>query len=98
MAAPSYWADRELAIEWFQTVPFGMNPEGMAAWCYQGDGLKLWEETYAPFNIVAPAGTGVCPTDGRMVPQEDQHAQRLQRAQDARGPPTGGRASRESTS
>jgi len=26
------------------TVPFGMNPQGMAAWYYQGDGLKLWEE------------------------------------------------------
>jgi hypothetical protein len=24
-----------------------MNPEGMAAWYYQGDGRKLWEETYA---------------------------------------------------
>ena len=33
-------------------IPFGMNPEGMAAWYYQGDGLKLWEETYAPFNLV----------------------------------------------
>jgi TRAP-type mannitol/chloroaromatic compound transport system substrate-binding protein len=33
MGTPSYWADREPAIEWFQTVPFGMNPEGMAAWC-----------------------------------------------------------------
>ena len=52
MAAPSYWAANEPAIEWFQTVPFGMNPEGMAAWYYQGDGLKLWEETYAPFNLV----------------------------------------------
>ena len=24
-----------------------MNPEGMTAWYYQGDGLKLWEEAYA---------------------------------------------------
>ena len=48
MGTPSYWADREPAIEWFQTVPFGMNPEGMAAWYYQGDGLKLWEEPRLP--------------------------------------------------
>ena len=32
---------QEPAIEWFSTIPFGMNPEGMAAWYYQGDGLKL---------------------------------------------------------
>jgi len=29
-----------------------MNPQGMTAWFYQGDGLKLWEEICAPFNIV----------------------------------------------
>jgi TRAP-type mannitol/chloroaromatic compound transport system substrate-binding protein len=38
------------------TIPFGMNAEGMAAWYHQGDGLKLWEETYAPFNLVPRQG------------------------------------------
>jgi TRAP-type mannitol/chloroaromatic compound transport system substrate-binding protein len=52
MAVSSYWAAREPAVEWFATIPFGMNPEGMAAWYYRGDGLKLWEEAYAPFNLV----------------------------------------------
>jgi TRAP-type mannitol/chloroaromatic compound transport system substrate-binding protein len=52
MAVSSYWAAREPAVEWFATIPFGMNPEGMAAWFHQGDGLKLWEEAYAPFNLV----------------------------------------------
>jgi TRAP-type mannitol/chloroaromatic compound transport system substrate-binding protein len=61
MAAPSYWAEREPAIEWFQTVPFGMNPEGMAAWYYQGDGLKLWEETYAAFNLLPRQGPAFAP-------------------------------------
>ena len=69
MAAPSYWTPdarnsvvaTEPAIEWFQTVPFGMNPEGMAAWYYQGDGLKLWEETYAPFNLVPRQGPAFAP-------------------------------------
>jgi TRAP-type mannitol/chloroaromatic compound transport system substrate-binding protein len=61
MGAPSYWAEREPAIEWFQTVPFGMNPEGMAAWYYQGDGLKLWEETYAAFNLVPRQGPAFAP-------------------------------------
>ena len=56
-----YWTDREPAIEWFTTIPFGMNPEGMAAWYYQGDGLKLMEETYAAFNLVPRPATAVAP-------------------------------------
>jgi len=52
MGSPQYWKDREPALEWFATIPFGMNPQGMAAWYYQGDGLKLWEEAYATFNLV----------------------------------------------
>jgi len=52
MASPQYWQNREPAFEWFGTIPFGMNPQGMTAWLYQGDGLKLWEETSAPFNLV----------------------------------------------
>jgi TRAP-type mannitol/chloroaromatic compound transport system substrate-binding protein len=56
-----YWTAREPAIEWFTTIPFGMNPQGMAAWFYQGDGLKLWEETYAAFNLVPRPSTAVAP-------------------------------------
>jgi TRAP-type mannitol/chloroaromatic compound transport system substrate-binding protein len=56
-----YWADREPAIEWFATIPFGMKPEGMAAWFHQGDGLKLMEETYGAFNLVPRPGTAVAP-------------------------------------
>ena len=52
MASPQYWQNREPAFEWFGTIPFGMNPLGMTAWLYQGDGLKLWEEASAPFNLV----------------------------------------------
>ena len=52
MAIPYYWPAKEAALEWFATVPFGMNAEGMAAWYHQGDGLKLWEEAYAAFNLV----------------------------------------------
>jgi TRAP-type mannitol/chloroaromatic compound transport system substrate-binding protein len=61
MGGSYYWTDKEPAVDWFSTVPFGMNPEGMLAWCYQGDGLKLWEETYAPFNLVPRPGPGVAP-------------------------------------
>jgi len=55
-SGPIFWDAREPAIQWFSTVPFGMNCEGMAAWFYQGDGLKLWEETYAVFNLVPRLG------------------------------------------
>jgi TRAP-type mannitol/chloroaromatic compound transport system substrate-binding protein len=51
-AAAYYWPGKEVATQWFTTVPFGMNPAGTYAWYYYGDGLKLWEETYAPFNLV----------------------------------------------
>jgi TRAP-type mannitol/chloroaromatic compound transport system substrate-binding protein len=53
MASPQYWNDKEPAFEWFGTIPFGMNPQGMAAWYHQGDGLKLWEETYAAYHVVS---------------------------------------------
>jgi len=57
MAAPFYWWEKEPAIQWFHTIPFGMNPEGMAAWLYHGDGLKLMEEAYGAFNLVPrPSG------------------------------------------
>ncbi len=61
MAAAYYWTAKEPAVEWFATVPFGMNPEGMAAWYYQGDGLKLWEEAYAAFNLMPRPATAVAP-------------------------------------
>src|SRR6266540_214107 len=61
IGSPQYWKDKEPAIEWFATIPFGMNPEGMAAWFHQGDGLKLWEETYTAFNLVPRAGNAFAP-------------------------------------
>ncbi len=59
--AAYYWAGKEPAVQWFSAVPFGLNGQGMSAWFYGGDGLKLWEETYAPFNLVPRPGgsTGV---------------------------------------
>ena len=61
MSASYYWAGKEPAVQWFCAVPFGMNGQATSAWYYHGDGLKLWEETYAPFNLVPRPGisTGV---------------------------------------
>jgi TRAP-type mannitol/chloroaromatic compound transport system substrate-binding protein len=64
MGSGQYWTDKEPALEWFTTIPFGMNPEGMAAWYYQGDGLKLLEETYAAFNLVPRPGPAFAPQMG----------------------------------
>ena len=59
--AAYYWAGKEPATQWFAAVPFGMNAQGMSAWFHGGDGLKLWEEVYAPFNLIPRPGgsTGV---------------------------------------
>jgi TRAP-type mannitol/chloroaromatic compound transport system substrate-binding protein len=59
--AAYYWAGKCPAGQWFSAVPFGFNPQGINSWFYAGDGLKLWEEAYAPFNLVPrPQGnTGV---------------------------------------
>jgi len=59
--ASYYWAGKEPATQWFAAVPFGMNAQGMSAWFHGGDGLKLREETYAPFYLFPRPGgsTGV---------------------------------------
>ncbi|MEO0423623.1 MAG: TRAP transporter substrate-binding protein DctP [Pseudomonadota bacterium] len=59
--AAYYWKDKSEAAQLFTCVPFGMNPQEMNAWLYFGDGLELWRELYAPFDVVPhPAGnTGV---------------------------------------
>ncbi len=59
--ASYYWAGKVPAAQWFSAVPFGFNAQGINAWFYSGGGLKLWEEVYAPFNLVPrPQGnTGV---------------------------------------
>jgi TRAP-type mannitol/chloroaromatic compound transport system substrate-binding protein len=61
MGSEQYWTDKEPALEWFASIPFGMDPAGMAAWYYQGDGLKLWEETYGAFNLVPRPGLSNAP-------------------------------------
>ncbi|MGH8635238.1 MAG: ABC transporter substrate-binding protein, partial [Burkholderiales bacterium] len=32
MGASYYWAGKDPAVQWFTSVPFGMNPGGMASW------------------------------------------------------------------
>ncbi|MFV1984768.1 MAG: TRAP transporter substrate-binding protein [Thiohalomonadales bacterium] len=55
-----YWKGKIEAAQFFSTVPFGLNAQEMNGWLYYGDGLKLWQELYAPFNLVpfAAGNTG----------------------------------------
>lgn len=59
--AAYYWSGKIPAAPFFTAVPFGMNAQGMNAWFYGGDGLKLWREVYAPYQLMPfPMGnTGV---------------------------------------
>ncbi len=47
-----YWAGKVPAAQFFSTVPFGLDAQGMHAWLYAGDGLELWRETYRPYGVV----------------------------------------------
>ena len=56
-----FWTGKTFAAQYFTAVPFGLNFQGMNGWLYDGGGIPLWHEVYAPFGMVAfPCGnTGV---------------------------------------
>ena len=59
---PAYYHRGKVpAAQYFTAIPFGLNANEMNAWLYYGDGLKLWKEYYAQFNLIPfPCGqTGV---------------------------------------
>ena len=62
--AAYYWAGKENALQWFTSVPFGLNTQGYTAWYQHGDGLALWEEAYAPFGVVPRPGQSTNPQMG----------------------------------
>ena len=51
-SAAYYWAGKVPAAQYMSAVPFGLGARGMVAWLHGGDGLKLWRELYAPFDLV----------------------------------------------
>jgi len=59
--AAYYWKGKAQAAQFFGAVPFGMTAQQINGWLYQGGGLALWREVYAPFGILPfPCGnTGV---------------------------------------
>ena len=100
MGASYYWVAKDPAVQWFSTVPFGMNAEAMAAWYRQGGGLKLWEETYAAFNLVPRPSLSTGPQMAGWFRTEDQYPRGLQGPEDAHPGPRrpGGRARRAARS
>jgi TRAP-type mannitol/chloroaromatic compound transport system substrate-binding protein len=63
-SASYYWGGKEPAVEWFTTIPFGMSPGMQLGWYYHGGGLQLWEEVYAPFNLVPRPSASTGPQMG----------------------------------
>ena len=58
-----YWRGKSEATQFFTAIPFGLNAHEMNGWMYYGGGLELWQELYAPFNLVPfPGGN----TGGQM--------------------------------
>lgn len=52
-----YWKGKVPAAQFFSSVPYGMTAQEFNAWLEFGGGLELWEEVYAPFNLIPmPAG------------------------------------------
>ena len=62
--AAYYWAGKESALQWFTSVPFGLNTQGYTAWYQHGGGLALWEEAYTQFGIVPRPGQSTNPQMG----------------------------------
>ncbi len=56
-----YWKGKSVAAQFFTSVPFGLTAQEMNGWIQYGGGQALWDEIYAPFNLMAlPGGnTGV---------------------------------------
>jgi TRAP-type mannitol/chloroaromatic compound transport system substrate-binding protein len=59
--AAYYWKGKIPSAVFFTAVPFGMTAQEMNGWMHYGGGLEVWQEAYAPSNVIPLAGgsTGV---------------------------------------
>jgi len=60
-SASYYWKGKVPETLFFTSMPFGMTAIEQYAWFYQGDGMELMQEVYAPHNMLSfPGGnTGI---------------------------------------
>lgn len=54
--AAYYWKGKLPAASFFSSVPFGLNAQEMNGWLLKGGGLELWQELYAPYNLIPMPG------------------------------------------
>jgi len=54
--ASYYWTGKVPAAVFFTSVPFGLTAQEINGWIHYGGGMELWQEVYAPFNLVPLAG------------------------------------------
>jgi len=59
--ASYYWKGKSEAAQFFAAVPYGLTAQEMNGWLYNGGGMELWQEVYAPFGLIptAAGNTGV---------------------------------------
>jgi len=50
-SGPYYWKGKNSAFSLFGGMPFGFTADEMTAWMVYGDGLKIWREMYARYNL-----------------------------------------------
>ncbi len=55
-STPYYWQGKIPGASFFSTVPFGMTAKEMNGWLEFGGGNELWQELYAPFNLIPVRG------------------------------------------
>jgi TRAP-type mannitol/chloroaromatic compound transport system substrate-binding protein len=56
-SASYYWLSKNRSAAFFCAVPGGLTAQEQNGWLYFDEGLKLWHEMYAEFNLIAfPAG------------------------------------------
>ncbi len=55
-SGPYYWKGKNSAFSLFSGYPFGFTSEEINSWLYFGEGLTLWRELYAKYNLYPFAG------------------------------------------
>lgn len=54
--ASYYWQGKIPGAVFFASIPFGMTAKEMNGWLEFGGGKELWQELYAPFNLLPVRG------------------------------------------
>ncbi|MFT7859597.1 MAG: substrate-binding domain-containing protein [Sulfurimonas sp.] len=50
-SGPYYWKGKNSAFSLFSGIPFGFTAEEVNSWMLYGEGLDLWREYYAKYNL-----------------------------------------------